>query len=182
MIGKPPAANGLRGYQRLELVRKSYEVERFHTIFTFRGQNLGNHSANVAMILDQLFPDAGKHVIIAALTHDLSEIHSGDIPAPAKWASPPLQEGSKNLQGSFNYTHGFDFELTDSEKDMIKIADCMELMFFCIEEYRLGNKGVLTVFHRITDYFISKKYQTTTPNCQPLFRQLRLMMEKVSNG
>ena len=60
---------------------------RFHTVaMQAERQTVGAHSYAVSILIDQLWPDSSKQLIMAALYHDVPELILGDIPATAKAA------------------------------------------------------------------------------------------------
>src|SRR4051812_9663771 len=72
-------------------------VQRFHTIPDYGGtsrQNLAEHSWGVAMFCCELCLRADRiavgDLLRAALTHDLAEYWSCDMPAHLKWHEPAL--------------------------------------------------------------------------------------------
>lgn len=48
------------------------------------GDTTGSHSHRVAMLLLMLHPLPSSHLLACALTHDTSEVFTGDIPGPMK--------------------------------------------------------------------------------------------------
>ena len=66
------------------------EVKRYHTLSTIGEQTVGSHSWGVAVILNWLEPQISKHAILKALTHDVAEKQTGDMPAPTKWNNKDL--------------------------------------------------------------------------------------------
>ena len=71
-------------------------IKRYHTLETIGEQSVASHSWGVAMILQYLEPNVSKEAILRALTHDVAELFTGDIPAPVKWANPDLVEVLKS--------------------------------------------------------------------------------------
>ena len=60
------------------------EVKRYHTMPTIGEQTVANHSWGVAVILSWLKPDISPKALLKALTHDVAEKQTGDMPAPTK--------------------------------------------------------------------------------------------------
>lgn len=116
-------------------------VKRFHAKHTIITETLGQHSHTVAMIVQQVFPQCSKRAILAALEHDLPEFITGDVPAPAKWASPQLDEALSGIEREVILKHGlFSCEELDApERALLKWADMAALVMFCMQEVRLGN-------------------------------------------
>jgi len=105
-----------------------------------------------------LWPDSRAALFHAALLHDVPEQLIGDVPSPTKWAHPRLAKELDLAEESFWDTVGVRFPaLTTEEHLQLKIADMMELLWYCIEEERLGNKNFKEVFVRGVEYV--KRYQ-----------------------
>tara|TARA_R100001369_G_scaffold1065_1_gene3637 strand:- start:2137 stop:2640 length:504 start_codon:yes stop_codon:yes gene_type:complete len=123
-------------------------IKRYHTLETIGEQSVGAHSWGVAMILQYLNPEISKTAILRALTHDVAELYTGDIPAPVKWDNPELTTVLKNIEADYekkldiNYTEN----LTPTEYLLFKQADMFELLFFCMRQRKMGNTNMNTVF------------------------------------
>jgi 5'-deoxynucleotidase YfbR-like HD superfamily hydrolase len=129
----------------MKTVRNGMRVRRFHTVDLLVSETVGHHSANVAMLCHVLHPDASKELILAALTHDLVEQHTGDIPATAKWEHPTL---AMCLAAIEDVRTEYEFELTDIERRVMKQADMLDLCYKCMEEMSMGNMTVLPILQR----------------------------------
>jgi 5'-deoxynucleotidase YfbR-like HD superfamily hydrolase len=103
-----------------------------------REQNLAAHSFGVAMLVQQVFPECRKELLLAVLHHDLPEYVTGDIPAPVKRASPAISVALEDLERGTAPLYQ-DFNLLPSEASVLKWADLMELVLWCLEEVMLGN-------------------------------------------
>ena len=127
-----------------ERLRASH-VKRWHIVNTIRTQNVAEHSFNVAIIADELqhrlieafgtdiLPPVyhrdrmlwERDVLMIALTHDLDEVFTGDIPASVK---PRKEWQPVNIRT----------DLTASL--VVKIADIVEMYDFITEHY-VGRHG-----------------------------------------
>lgn len=120
------------------LYRDAADVVRYHTKRTHRQQTVGAHSFNMLLLISQVAPDARKEVFIAVMHHDLPELMTGDIPAPIKkmhdLLGPLMDTIEAGLAPLFR-----DCGLTHEEERLVKWADRMELVLWCLEEYRMGN-------------------------------------------
>lgn len=125
-------------YETALLFRDAGAVKRYHSCRMTREQTLATHSFGVAMLVQQVFPECRKEVILAAMKHDLPEFITGDIPAPVKRASVGmslmLEEMEKGTAPLYE-----DFDLTSPEASVLKWADLMELVLWCLEEVQIGN-------------------------------------------
>ena len=101
------------------------------------------------MLCRHLWPDCSRDLILAALGHDLAEHLVGDVPATAKWRWPELKNSVDQAEYRVMREMGLIHEedLTEKDAQRLKIADMMELLWYCIEEIRLGNMGFREVFH-----------------------------------
>jgi len=71
-----------------EIIWRSGCIRRWHnsTDHTLResGDTVAAHSQRVALLIGMLHPLPPAHLLMCALTHDVPEIVTGDMPAPAK--------------------------------------------------------------------------------------------------
>lgn len=122
-----------------KLWRDYSAVKRFHIMRTHRTQTIGEHSHAVAVLVMQIDPDCSVLLLKAALTHDFHERATGDMPSTAKWLYPELAHAMAAAEGRWNHEHGFDWNLTGAEKELLKFCDYMELLLWSTEEYVMGN-------------------------------------------
>lgn len=116
-------------------------VRRFHTIQTVAENTVGQHSHGVAMfcmLLEDGKPSAG--LLMKALTHDLAEQYTGDVPSPAKRALGIRQEFGM-VEEELLATVDFSIDVTPHEEVVLKLADCADGMLFCAKERMLGNRS-----------------------------------------
>lgn len=148
-------------YDFIARVRLAGDVKRWHTKRTLRSQSLSSHQYGVAMLIQLIDPDCSKALIMSALTHDLPEIDTGDIPAPAKWGNPDLESALIRIEETS--TLCFDFDINDEEVDLLKWADSAELMLWCQEEVNMGNtycvQTVTLILERIRQMPITKHHE-----------------------
>jgi len=109
---------------------------------------VASHSWGVASILLDLWPDSSNNLIRAALWHDVAELHTGDIPAPIKWENKEFAHACDKIEKRVQKQLHLFKQLDSVEKTKLKIADLLELMWYCLEEIELGNtkfKDILLV-------------------------------------
>ena len=107
-------------------------LTRYHTApMQMERQTVGAHSYAVSILIDQLWPDSSKQLIMAALYHDVPEIILGDIPATAKWDYPELHQAFERAEKKVMNDLGLNFVLTAEEKNRLKMADMLELVMYC---------------------------------------------------
>lgn len=107
-------------------------LTRYHTApMQMERQTVGAHSYAVSILIDQLWPDSSKQLIMAALYHDVPELILGDIPATAKWDYPELHQAFERAEKKVMDDLGLNFVLTAEEKNRLKMADMLELVMYC---------------------------------------------------
>lgn len=125
---------------RLRLIRQASAVKRFHILRTLNEQTVGAHSHGVAMLIMQIEPTCSATLLKAALTHDLHERDTGDMPSTAKWKYPKLAEAMTEAEMHWNTSRGFNFELSREERNILQFCDYFELMLWSYEELCMGNR------------------------------------------
>ena len=130
-------------------------IKRYHTLEIIGEQSVASHSWGVAMILQYLNPNVSKEAILRALTHDVAELFTGDVPAPVKWANPDLVEVLKRIEDKYESDIGIGFKLSPEETALGKQADMFELLVFCVRQRRLGNTNMNEVFSNGVEYLAS---------------------------
>lgn len=136
------------------------ETRRYHGFRMLMEDTVGHHSYNVACIIMKVRPDARVNLLRAALKHDMSEHIVGDMPAPSKRAAPDYvrysnDHGPKRQIGRTTFREWFggyedtvadeagvdlNEDLTEAEEWVLKFADSLDGMRFCINEMLLGNR------------------------------------------
>lgn len=126
------------------LHRDAAAVNRYHTQRTHRRQDLGQHSFNMMLLVHQVEPEARKEVLLSCMYHDLPELMTGDMRGDFKKMHVDIgvmmEEAEKTLQPLYR-----DFELTPEEESLVKWADRMEGLLWCLEEMRMGNAYVAEI-------------------------------------
>lgn len=146
--------------KQLELARKyrlAGGVKRWHVQPTLRQQTVAEHSFGVMMLIRQVvdgnvFSDESiLNMLLAAMHHDLPELMTGDIPADVKRRHPDLDAMLTRIEMTAEDLY-FDTPLTAVERDLVKWADTMELILWCLEEIALGNTNMRRVVTRAVGY------------------------------
>jgi 5'-deoxynucleotidase YfbR-like HD superfamily hydrolase len=88
-------------------------------------------------------------VIIAALYHDSAEKITGDNPYPAKADNPSLKMALMAIETKVGVEYGFEMPLSEFEKAVLKIADHLELMSYCLVQLKKGNRYALGPYFRV---------------------------------
>jgi 5'-deoxynucleotidase YfbR-like HD superfamily hydrolase len=94
--------------------------------------------------------ECSGNLLKAALTHDLEEGLTGDIPAPAKWDGGNVLDA---LEAKVRKYYEIPCpELSDLERGYLKAADFLDACLSCLEQRMLGNQFVDIVFERLKQY------------------------------
>ena len=119
-------------YEKIETIYDAQFINRYHTVpLGGLRQTVGAHSYAVVVLLDQLWDNCSKNLLLSALYHDVPEIILGDIPATAKWDYPEIKEAFKQAEDKVAKDLGLYFVLTREESDRLKMADMLELVMYC---------------------------------------------------
>lgn len=125
----------------VSFIRSGLNVRRYHQRYTAEVDTVGKHSAGVALYVMLIDPKARAEVVKAAVVHDLAECVVGDIPAPTKREfNAGAREQLASMEDRLLDAHGFDFDLTADEWMLIKVADYLDGLSFCVEESLRGNR------------------------------------------
>ena len=144
-------------FSRLKLLRKSGYVKRFHTLPTIgEVQSVSAHSWNVTLLINELFPDCGKQLLLAAMYHDVAEVIIGDMPATTKWKYPELAEVLSQAERKVEEELNIQFALTEREKIILKMCDMLELVLYSAEQLKMGNLYYEEVLSNGIRYLIDK--------------------------
>ena len=137
-------------FDRVVVARRGASVRRYHTLPTVGYEDVGRHSWGVAVLVCILEPGCSAMLLKAALHHDMGEYCTGDIPATTKWASQGLATLAELEEDAYLHHHGFTTadDLGGYERVVLKWADMLDLLFFCVEQKALGNEGVRPMFNR----------------------------------
>ena len=136
----------------LDFILAGTQVKRYHTVTTLTSETVGHHSAEVALIVLLLEPEASRQLLMAALYHDLAEHQTGDIPSPAKRVygiGEQVDELEKRLMREAGVSYPL---LTETEARTLKLADIAQGALFCVREINTGNRNMRVVLGRYLGY------------------------------
>lgn len=150
--------------KRLKLVLEGGAVKRFHVMPTLAEDNVAQHSFTVAWLVTILGRKPSATMLLACLQHDLTEVSTGDIPSTSKrrfgidtksFESEILAEA-----GHVDYVS----MLTENEKRLLKVADILSGMLFCLKEITYGNSHpqIKQTFNNYRAYLESYRPLRTT--------------------
>ena len=117
-------------------VMRMMVIKRWGIISMTRTQSVAEHSYNVAMMALNIYNNSRcldasvERILILALTHDLPEIHTGDIPMSLK--TDDIKQAVKEYENA-NYPKLSAFKRQSKEIELlvVKIADIMEAITYC---------------------------------------------------
>ena len=136
--------------EKLERFRRGGTVTRYHTHNLLKPPNDAEHQYNVAVIADQIYRAAYGRVphvelFTSALYHDQAEYETGDIPGWVKRRRPKLKAVLKEVEAEVE--RNLDISVPNGELGvLIKVADDLEHVWTCLDEYSRGNQRVSNMF------------------------------------
>lgn len=155
------------------IARMKY-IERWALMHSARAESLSEHSMEVAMISHALCMIGneryakhlnGEKAALIGLYHDASEIITGDMPTPVKYANDTLKTAYKDMehQAELTLLNKLPADMQDSFRDivceeapagsdenekymrrLVKAADKLSAYIKCIEEEKAGNHEFAT--------------------------------------
>lgn len=164
-------------HARLKLMRGAARTRRCHTQMVIHPQNVGEHTFSALAILDLVAPDCGKEAWRAMLYHDAPEAVTGDVPAPAKWENPELEEALRVVETRILRDHGLHFVLLPAERELLKFCDIMELVFYGIEEMQMGNRAVSKMVELALAAIRTRQLSRATLRAHALFEYAEVLFE-----
>lgn len=135
---------------KVEYVDAAGRVKRYHTE-DIECQGVGAHSWGVAQICRAIYPGLSKELLCAALDHDLAEKRTGDTPYPTKVEFPIVREALAAAEDEIHEQYEINTVLRRYENNILKAADGLELMFYCLHQMRMGNRNAEGPYLRIQD-------------------------------
>jgi 5'-deoxynucleotidase YfbR-like HD superfamily hydrolase len=136
---------------KIKFIVDGSEVRRFHTIRTVKEETVGHHSLLVAMICRLLSTNCSNTLLLAALTHDLAESVTGDIPAPVKARMSKAALGKTEEEILDDIGLGYVKELTIEERRVLTLADRLAGLVFCRQEISMGNTLIKPCLYNYID-------------------------------
>lgn len=153
--------------RKVLLLRDAGVVQRSHTCRTLKDRNVAEHSHGVAMLALLLYQSVGfaapAVVLMTALVHDLSEIATGDMPAPVKRQHPALRAELNKVSTAWEEAQGIRYSLQEDQAALLLWCDRMDFALYSLEEVSMGNGLFKSYLNRIL-------YWLTTmpvPACEP---------------
>lgn len=142
---------------RIQPLRKAGYIKRYHTVPTVGdSQTVSAHSWGVATLINEIWPDATKQVLLASLYHDVAEVLIGDMPATVKWKYAEFASALEKVEAEAEQELDLEFALSLREKRQLKIADMLELMLYAGEQVKIGNMHFKEVLSNGKEYLLMK--------------------------
>lgn len=159
----------MAGFEDIDFMWHGGETRRYHGFRMLMEDTVGYHSYNVVCIILKVMPDASAALLRAAIKHDMAEHIVGDMPAPSKRAAPDYHLGGSESSNRMTFREWFgdheaktaaehgvqlEEELTDEEAWLLKFADSLDGMRFCLNERHLGNQHprLVRCYHTFESY------------------------------
>lgn len=141
-------------FDRIDRIRKGGHVKRYHTHQCHHPGTVADHSWFVAWLAGELWraayqtPETPVAIYRYALEHDLAEFDTGDAPGWAKAAWKSMREGLQEVEDRRTAELGL-YEAPDPlVRAFVKAADKLDVLFWALEERRMGNVAVMIIFVR----------------------------------
>ena len=158
-------------YEKIETIYDAQFINRYHTVpLGGLRQTVGAHSYAVVVLLDQLWDNCSKNLLLSALYRDVPEIVLGDIPATAKWEYPELKKAFKKAEDKVSKELGIEFVLTPKELNRLKMADMLELVMYC-HKLNDSNSRMKLIMHTGVTYLMDNYSQL--PDFDPVSQILK---------
>ena len=146
------------------MISRMKYIDRWGLMNNTKTENISEHSLETAILAHALVTianirlhedlDADKAAVIA-LFHDASEIITGDMPTPIKYANPEIRDVYRQVERSAadrllgmlpeDFRDEYrDIMLFEGDRDrelevFVKAADRFSALIKCVEEMRMGN-------------------------------------------
>lgn len=137
----------------LKFIANASRVTRWHTAATVHKETLGEHHGMVAQLLLLLFPDCTKTTLAYAVTHDVGEYITGDIPSPTKDALG-IREVVAELENSAeNPMHFIASQISRNGYNQVLVCDILARILYIYLERRLGSVHLMHKLHTALHQF-----------------------------
>lgn len=134
-----------KSLDKLLLTREAGDIQRYHTA-RVTPQSVAAHTYGVMNIVLMICEEPPSlELVKAVMWHDVGEIATGDIPAPAKYSDRQLHASLERLEQNFYAVNGLDTYLSNQELLLLKWADTLELIMYCAEQAYRGDGYALGV-------------------------------------
>jgi hypothetical protein len=117
------------------------------------------------MLLDTLYPDASKLLLMYVLTHDVAERWTGDAPWYAKQMFAGIASGMEEAEELIHVQMKFirKCHLSETELRWAKAVDMLELFLWCQDQLLVGNRNVHVLLRNIGEWTTENMIWIPTP-------------------
>ncbi len=135
--------------------RSAYRVKRYHTWPMHQTQSVGEHSAQIWRILKAIWPGVPHHVLEHAMTHDVGERITGDLPYPVKAHEPKLRHILNHMEHqaheamSKEWSLPLPITLPPDEEAIFKLAEYIEMWECALDDITMGNREAALIAQRM---------------------------------
>ena len=154
---------------KLRNIYSGGSVRRWHTTPTIGEQCNDAHQWGTAVLLNFIWPDAPKHVLVAALTHDTWEFITGDVPSPAKLYYPEIRKALTKVEGRLGKEFPLNLPLSDTEKAVLDVADILDAWVWATKQVKQGNEFYIQIRRDAPD-LIKEYYPSLTDKAEAAHR------------
>ena len=154
----------MSSYHFFAIMSRMKYINRWSLMNNTRQENISEHSLTVAMLAHVLTTISNQrlgnhydaeHAAAIALFHDCTEIITGDLPTPIKYASKTLRHAYKDIEEEAarhllstlpqDLRDVYEKLLLPTDTDpyvlrLVKAADRLSALIKCIEEEQMGNR------------------------------------------
>lgn len=134
----------------LRFIADSGRVVRWHAAVVNHRETLGEHHAMVAQLVLLLFPDCSKETLAYAVTHDIGELLTGDVPSPTKDALNIREQLFSIENGEGNPFAHEASNVSVEGYNQVLVCDVLARILYLWLERRTGN---VHLTHKITTAF-----------------------------
>lgn len=142
-------------YSRVLMTRDAGLLTRFHGFHTNRPYTLAEHCYGMIQLWYAVKPhdappELTEAVVAWILKHDVPELFTGDVPAPAKARNAALDVClSKYERWIFSLFYPVDEPPSEYVKTTVHALDWMDLYMWALEDYARGNRYLGCIISRL---------------------------------
>ena len=138
--------------ERFNFCYRGESTKRFHTIRTIGQNTVGEHSFQMIWLLWLLTEGKPNYdLLLAAMAHDMAEHLTGDMPAPTKRLAH-IGKAFGAYEDRLLAEQGLDMPLSPTKARLLKLADRLSGMLFCVTERDMGNRNMDECFRNFRAY------------------------------
>jgi 5'-deoxynucleotidase YfbR-like HD superfamily hydrolase len=168
-------------FEKIRYVDDAGRVKRYHTE-DIDPQLVNSHSWGVAQLVRAIYPDFSKELLCAALDHDLEEKRTGDIPYPTKVDFPALREILLVVENAVREELDIYSPLAKHETHILKAADGLELMMYCLAQMRRGNRNAEGPFLLIQENVRHHALSLKNMLLEEPFKRIQIILTNLENN